>query len=157
MAFNLITKIFGSKHDKDIKKLTPLVDEINEIYESLHDKPDEWFTSRTEELKAILVPPGEEFLAHLEENPDLEKERKKTAYQDILGDKLDEILPEADSIKKEIIDCNGGIANGLVCCCLCSPCICAEIIDNTPIVREICEFLLEIDEMLQLKKKERGD
>ncbi|MCP4580279.1 MAG: preprotein translocase subunit SecA [candidate division Zixibacteria bacterium] len=101
MAFNFITKIFGSKHDKDIKKLAPIVDEINEIYESLHDKPDDWFTSRTEELKAELKPIGEEFLIHLEDNPDLEKERKKAAYQEILGDKLDEVLPEAFAMVKQ--------------------------------------------------------
>ena len=32
---NLITKIFGTKHDRDVKKLRPLVDEINAEYEKL--------------------------------------------------------------------------------------------------------------------------
>ena len=30
---NVITKIFGSKHDRDRKRIQPIVDEINEIYE----------------------------------------------------------------------------------------------------------------------------
>ncbi len=60
MGFNFLTKIFGSKHDRDIKKIEPIVDEINEIYETLHDKPDDWFVSRTEEFKAELKPLGEE-------------------------------------------------------------------------------------------------
>jgi len=101
MAFNLITKVFGSKHDRDIKKLAPLVDEINQIYESLNDKPDDWFKKRTEELKLELKPLGEQFIIHLDENPDLEKDRKKAAYQEILGEKLDEILPEAFAMVKQ--------------------------------------------------------
>jgi preprotein translocase subunit SecA len=101
MAFNAITKIFGSKHSRDIKKLAPLADEINEIYESLNDKPDDWFKKRTEEFKVELKPLGEQFLVHLDENPDLEKDRKKAAYQEILGYKLDEILPEAFAMVKQ--------------------------------------------------------
>jgi len=101
MAFNIITKIFGTKHDKDIKKLQPIVDEINEIYETLHDKPDDWFPKRTEELKSELHPFGKEYMARIEEETDLDKVRKKTIYQEIIGDELDEILPEAFAMVKE--------------------------------------------------------
>jgi len=101
MAFNIITKIFGTKHDKDIKKIQPIVDEINEIFETLHDKPDEWFTKRTEELKSELHPVGKEYIARIEEETDLDKERKKSIYNEIIGNKLDEILPEAFAMVKE--------------------------------------------------------
>ena len=30
---NFLTKIFGSKHDRDVKKMQPIVDEINQFYE----------------------------------------------------------------------------------------------------------------------------
>ena len=101
MVANLITKIFGSKHDRDIKKMSPVVDEINEIYETLQDKTDDWFKTRTEELKNEVKPVAAEFIKYLDENPDLDYDRKKSAYQDILGEKLDEILPEAFAMVKQ--------------------------------------------------------
>lgn len=101
MGFELITKIFGSKHDRDIKKIQPIVDEINDIYETLHDKPDDWFPARSNEFKEQLKPLGEEYVQHLEENPDYDVERRKKAYDDILGEKFDDILPEAFAMVKE--------------------------------------------------------
>jgi len=101
MAFNLISKVFGSKHDRDIKKIQPIVYEINEIYETLHDKSDDWFKNRTEELKTELKPLGEEYVERIEKDTDLERDRKKAVYQEIIGDKLDEILPEAFAMVKE--------------------------------------------------------
>ena len=65
MGFDLITKIFGSKHDRDIKKLQPLVAEINDINETLKNKPDDWFTTRTEEFKTELKPVTEQYLAQI--------------------------------------------------------------------------------------------
>jgi len=32
MLENILTKIFGSKHERDIKRIKPLVDEINQYY-----------------------------------------------------------------------------------------------------------------------------
>ncbi len=101
MGFNFLTKIFGSKHDRDIKKVEPLIDEINEIYETLHDKPDDWFVTRTEEFKVELKPLGEQYVQHLEDNPDYDYERRKKAYNDILGEKFEEILPEAFAMVKQ--------------------------------------------------------
>ena len=101
MAFNVITKIFGTKHDKDIKKLQPIVDEINEIYETLQDKPDDWFAKRTEELKSELHPLGKEYIDRIETEEDLDKDRKKSIYKDMISDKLVEVLPEAFAMVKE--------------------------------------------------------
>jgi len=101
MAFEIITKIFGSKHDRDIKQLQPLVEEINEIYATLKDKPDSWFPARTEEFKISLKPITEQYLARLEDEPDLTKDRKKAIYQEIIAVQLEEILPEAFALVKE--------------------------------------------------------
>jgi preprotein translocase subunit SecA len=73
MLFNILTKIFGSKHDRDRKKLEPLVDEINALVE-------EYKHLSSAELQAKTI----EF-----------KERLKN------GQTLDDLLPEAFAVVKE--------------------------------------------------------
>ena len=48
---SILSKIFGTKYDRDIKKMMPLVDEINAIYETLHDIPEEELLARTARFK----------------------------------------------------------------------------------------------------------
>ncbi len=48
---SILSKIFGTKYDRDIKKMMPLVDEINAIYETLHDIPEEELLARTTRFK----------------------------------------------------------------------------------------------------------
>ena len=100
MVMNVIEKVFGSKSDRDVKKLRPIVDEINDIYETLRDKPDEWFPNRTAELKTEL----KSFLVELDSeiNPQsMEPELYKKEHRKRLDDKLDEFLPEAFALVKE--------------------------------------------------------
>jgi preprotein translocase subunit SecA len=52
---NLITKIFGTKHERDVKKLMPVVTEINEFYEPLHSLSDDELKNKTVEFKSRLA------------------------------------------------------------------------------------------------------
>ena len=49
-----LTKLFGSKYERDVKNLTPLVDEINEIYAELSSLSDEQLKGKTDEFKQRL-------------------------------------------------------------------------------------------------------
>ena len=51
---NIITKVFGSSHDREIKRLKPVVIEINEIYETLHDLSDEDLKNKTLEFRTKI-------------------------------------------------------------------------------------------------------
>ncbi len=51
MIGNIITKIFGTKHERDVKAMMPLVQEINDFYEKLHDLSDDDLKAKTEEFK----------------------------------------------------------------------------------------------------------
>ena len=73
MIQNLITKIFGTKHDRDVKKIRPLVDEINEHFRSHASLSDDELKAKTEEFKKRL-------------------DEDET---------LDDILPEAFAVVKE--------------------------------------------------------
>ena len=47
MLQTFITKVFGTKSDRDTKALIPIVDEINTIYETLQTKSDYNLINRT--------------------------------------------------------------------------------------------------------------
>ncbi len=73
MIANAVTKIFGSKHDRDIKKIEPLIEVINEHYEKLQNLDDETLVAKTEEFKKRLTE----------------------------GESPDDILPESFAVVKE--------------------------------------------------------
>ena len=50
MISNLINSVFGSRSDREIKLLYPIVDEINQLAEKLKNKSDEELKQRTVEL-----------------------------------------------------------------------------------------------------------
>ncbi|MGD8718591.1 MAG: preprotein translocase subunit SecA [Candidatus Zixiibacteriota bacterium] len=59
---SILSKIFGTKYDRDIKKMSPVVDEINAVYETLRDLPEEEFLARTDRFREELRADREEFL-----------------------------------------------------------------------------------------------
>jgi len=74
MFTDLITKIFGSKHQRDVKKIWPLVEEINSFCEGLSTLSADQLSAKTEEFKQRLSE----------------------------GQTLDEVLPEAYAVVKEV-------------------------------------------------------
>lgn len=113
----IIEKIFGSKHDKDIKKIQPLVDRINEIYTSLHSLSDDELRQRSSSLKSSLqerlngIEKEKIDLQSMLENPDLpikEIEAAGSAIEELdnrleseTALALEEILPETFAIVKD--------------------------------------------------------
>ena len=49
-----LKKIFGTSSQRKIKKILPLVNHINEYYESLRSKSDQELMDRTKELKQYI-------------------------------------------------------------------------------------------------------
>ena len=100
MIQNLIKKVFGSRSDREMKGLLPLVDEVNQFAESLTSKSDGELRERTQELKASI----REIRIIAEEKAAKEINDKDEAHKFILlaeHDKLEEILPEAFAMVKE--------------------------------------------------------
>lgn len=73
MISTVLTKIFGTRHDREVKKIIPLVQQINSLEESVKSLTDEELKSRTPELKQRV------------EN----------------GESLDAVLPEAFAVCRE--------------------------------------------------------
>ena len=90
---NLLKFLFGTKNDRELKKLWPIVREINRIEEKLQSEnlTDEDFPKRTAELKARVA---ETIAKTMPKNPD--KDQEKATVQAA----LDAVLPEAFALLK---------------------------------------------------------
>ena len=51
----VLAKLFGTKSERETKKLVPLINEINQFYETLSSKSDEDLANRTHELREIVI------------------------------------------------------------------------------------------------------
>lgn len=98
--FSFFTKIFGTASERKIKKIMPLVEEINEIYEGLSDVPQEKLRERTEEFRTLIQEKSAEARQEAEaqnlSSQEIE-EQVIEAEQQVLTD----ILPEAFAMVKE--------------------------------------------------------
>jgi preprotein translocase subunit SecA len=111
---NIVKKIFGDKHEKNLKLLWPVVDEINQEYEKLKKLTDDELRAKTLEFKDKI----NEYTAETRKQIDELKQKlqsdeefdRTAAYDELdqLNEKLDEeyeeilsqILPEAFAVVK---------------------------------------------------------
>ena len=100
MLQNILTKIFGTKSDRDTKTLLPIVEEINTIYKSLESKNDEELKNKTLEFKQEILDKRKEAELYANENIN-DKEESKKYILNAEQEKLNEILPEAFAMVKE--------------------------------------------------------
>lgn len=116
MLSGLLKGIFGSKHERDVKELLPVVEQINEIYKTLQALSDEDLRQKTFEFRQRIknqTAEVEKELAELNKklSEDIEGEERKKIYRtieeleeerdEITDEILDEILPEAFAVVKE--------------------------------------------------------
>ncbi len=116
MALSAFGKIFGSKHERDAKKLLPYVDEINEEFEKLQSISDDELKAKTGAFRNRIKEETAEIereIADLKEKlkGDVEGEERKAVYKDLdeleqerddmIADILDDILPEAFAVVKD--------------------------------------------------------
>ena len=121
MIDKVVTKIFGTKHQRDIKSITPLVEEINSHYEAYQRLSDEELRGKTPEFKRRI----EDHVVHIrteieelrsqlrnmtgvaDEETDLDTlrsgiEELEDEEFERLREMLNEILPEAFAAVKEV-------------------------------------------------------
>jgi len=60
MIQNLVKKVFGSRSDREVKQLYPLLNEINIFADKLLDKSDEELKNRSIELRTEILSAVEE-------------------------------------------------------------------------------------------------
>ena len=100
MIQNLVKKVFGSRSDREVKQLYPLVSEINKFAETLSNKSDEDLKARSIELRNEIISAVKEAKEAAKKDINDKEEAKKFI---LLAEhsKLEEILPEAFAMVKE--------------------------------------------------------
>ena len=118
----LLTKVFGTRHQREAKRVRPIVDEINRLYAEMQALPEFEFRQQTEKLRAIVRERTGELEGRIAEL----KERKRVTadagerevidnelegpdgrgglegeLRQVIADTLDEILPEAFATVRE--------------------------------------------------------
>jgi len=112
----LLKRVLGSQHAREVKKLQPIVDEINRVFEGLSSLSDDELKGKTEEFRARV----KERVRSLEERIEAIREEKRgsedAGHREALTEKigaleaellediwtvLDELLPEAFAVVKE--------------------------------------------------------
>ena len=122
MLKGMLTGVFGTRHERERKRVQPIVNEINEEYERLQQVSDEELRSQTEKFRARILEATGELEARVAE---LKEQKKTTAdaadreqidlelggadgrggvegeLRDATAEILDELLPEAFATVRE--------------------------------------------------------
>lgn len=113
---NFLTKVFGTKHDRDVKKMAPVVDQINQLAIEYQSLSDDELRGKTAEFRSRIsdaTADARDRLKTLRAELDaLGRDDDRTDLLDEIGgveseikdleqDALDEIHPEAFAVFKE--------------------------------------------------------
>jgi len=115
---NFLSKLFGTKAEKDLKELQPLLRNTLDAYETIKTLSNDELRHKTIEFKERIANAIreeedriQEIKTYLDENYDLDVSEKEDFYKEleilekksykITQEMLDEILPEAFSVMKE--------------------------------------------------------
>ena len=95
----ILAKFFGTKSDREMKKLLPTLDKINQLYETLSSKTDEDLVTRTQELKEFVINQRLEKAQSL--HADMDQQEQESEILKAEQGALDFIMVEAFAIVKE--------------------------------------------------------
>ena len=100
-----LTKIFGSKSERDIKQLSPYVEEINAIYSELHDISNDELREKAREIKREIhdyigqAEKEKQQIQEKAERDDIDVEEKEQLYKQV-----DELEKQVDEKLEEILE-----------------------------------------------------
>jgi preprotein translocase subunit SecA len=113
-----LAKVFGSKSERDVKALKPIVEEINEHYEEMRELSDDELKGKTESYRQRIAEATQdieqrkaEIRTLLDEDEDLSLDERRNLSEEldeleeewltVVDDILDEIMPEAFAVLKD--------------------------------------------------------
>ncbi|MBU2444635.1 MAG: preprotein translocase subunit SecA [Bacteroidetes bacterium] len=101
---NILKKFFGDKHQKDIKILEPIVEEINAIYDGLKDLSDDQLREETQKLRVIIDERTQELRNQIQELENKLKEDHSTDEIQTISDELDKANEDLDELYEDVLD-----------------------------------------------------
>src|SRR3954468_455591 len=88
----MLSGVFGTRHDRERKRVQPIVDEINEHYERLQGVSEEELRGQTEKFRAVIRERTGEIEARI---ADL-KEQKRITADPVAREQIDNQLSGVD-------------------------------------------------------------
>ncbi len=106
--FGFISKVFGgSKHEKDVKDIRPIVAEINESFDQLQSLTDDELRAKTQEFRQRIREATEEIEAQIAEV------REKLKSDEVGADRQD-LYAELDEREKELWEATEDVLNDIL-------------------------------------------
>ena len=102
---SFLSKIFPSKSEKDLRKILPLVDRINELFEGFSGLSDDQMREKTQEFRsriAAAVAEDRDRIAGLKK--ELQDPGLDAAGREALWNEIEENQSEIDRATREILD-----------------------------------------------------
>ena len=100
MIGKLLSKIFGTKNERELKRLRPLVRQISDLEPQMQQLTDDELRARTAQFRERV----QQRLAGMDTGqPDADEfpQDRQKAYKQALQEALDEVLPEAFAVVRE--------------------------------------------------------
>ncbi|HEY0759053.1 MAG TPA: preprotein translocase subunit SecA [Acidisarcina sp.] len=97
MLGNVLTKIFGTSNERVVKRILPLVDQINALEPAIEPLSDDALRAKTTEFRDLIHTRVQAAVASADEDADARKEAVKAAEKAA----VEEILPEAFAVVRE--------------------------------------------------------
>jgi preprotein translocase subunit SecA len=115
MVGNILTKVFGSKHERDAKRIRPIVEEINRFFQEYDSLSDDELKGKTEEFKQrIKDRTGEldgqldalkEEFAQVKTHGLSEEERADVrSHRESLVQQMKDVRNEINKVEREVLD-----------------------------------------------------
>ncbi len=95
---NILGKLFGNKYDKDVKEITPVVEEINKQCENLTSLTNDELRNKTLDLKKQI----NDFVSG--ERKEIEVLKEKANSKDIPAEQKEALYKEIDGLEKTILE-----------------------------------------------------
>ncbi len=110
MLKTIFNSVFGTRHDREVKRMHPLVEDVNRHFERLQSLSEEELQGQTERFRTLLRDGTEAIEVELKELREAKRTAESSAEREALGQEiqerekdlyatlqgiLDEILPEA--------------------------------------------------------------
>jgi preprotein translocase subunit SecA len=96
----LVAKVFGTKNERDVKRLMPRVEAINALEPEVRKLTDEQLRAKTDEFRQRI----KERLTSIPDEPDADQDRRKELDAErtkLVNEVLDELLVEAFAVVRE--------------------------------------------------------
>jgi preprotein translocase subunit SecA len=98
---SLIAKVIGTKNERDVKRMQPLVERINVLEPEMQGLSDAELRAKTDEFRARLEGRLKELAPEAAPDSDLDPERIEKLQKQALQEALDELLPDAFAVVRE--------------------------------------------------------